>query len=218
MDARAALLVGTGTAIAAAVAVTCSVALTGANALADRPGTPIAGSAIVVHGHPGSASVAETEDAPETVAAPAPKDFAVPAPATTPPASTQKGVSAGDAENEIADAAKKAADKADAANSAETEKKADAAAKAESEDEAAAAQSAMRDSVAKAAKAGADESAKIRERLAEMTQKWKQRLSDEGRYAKDSVGRTEWNSGSGHPRPRSGSQKGQSHRSPDSSD
>ncbi|UUT35572.1 hypothetical protein [Microbacterium elymi] len=78
MDARAALLIGGGTAVAASVAIASVLALTSASALADRAGSPMADSAIVVPGQPSAAPTHSPAAArAETVPAPEPKDIAV---------------------------------------------------------------------------------------------------------------------------------------------
>ncbi|QAY60940.1 hypothetical protein ET475_13710 [Microbacterium protaetiae] len=229
MDARAALLVGTGTAVAAAVAMTCGFALTSASALADKAGSPVADAVIIVHGHPdATAAPAPAATAPETVAAPAPKDIAAP-PVTTQPRSEQTSTTKTQAPDTRSDAKKadtaqndaKAADaaKAAAASKAAAQAKAEAAAK---KSEAAKQTAAGRETAHTGGKVSDATAARIRDRLEQLAKKWQERLGEHSRYTnnvtKNSVDSTEWNSGSGHPRLRSGSQKGQSHSSPDSGD
>ena len=65
MDARAALLIGGGTAVVASVAVASAVAISSAAALTDRTGVPLADSAIVVHGSPAAAPSTSTPQVAE---------------------------------------------------------------------------------------------------------------------------------------------------------
>lgn len=270
MDARTALLAGAGTAVVAAVAVTCGMAFSGASALADRAGAPLEGTAVVVHGQPGAATVAVPEDesrVPETVSPPAPKDIAQSRESdATPPTSTPEknatrtdtahtgsgsadagshsahtGSGAADAEPIADDAghgADKTADKktADKKTVAKKNARAAHAADAPSIARTPAPHSSRANAHARRAAPGTPgrhhahhdhpavpyvpgaASDHAAQKLREVAEKWEKHVADKIGDAKDSVGKTEWHSGSGHPRLRPGPQKGQSHRSPDRGD
>ncbi|GAA3761177.1 hypothetical protein GCM10022240_12150 [Microbacterium kribbense] len=79
MNGRAAVLVGCGTAVASVIAIASVIAFSSAATLADRPGAPLAGSAIVVQGQSQVAAAGLPEVAPVTVPAPEPKEI-TPAP------------------------------------------------------------------------------------------------------------------------------------------
>ena len=222
MDARAALLMGTGTAVVLAVAMTCGVALSSASALADRPGTVLHGTAVVVPGSPEPTSTATSSaraEAPETVAAPAPKDIGGAnddAPKTTTPvAGGAETKSSSGSAGTSKSSAEKGASTSDAA-------KADTSEESEEKD------STTAHRWSGGAARSADDIARFRERMRALVERWEQRQAENAArksewlshqtQKKSSVTTTEESSGSGHPRDRSGSQKGQSHRSPDDRD
>jgi len=217
-------LAGTGAAVAVAVAMTCGVAVSSAGALADKPGTVLRDSAVVVPGSPAPTSPPDADDgAPETVAAPAPRDIggthneSAPTKETaTAPVAGEQG--ANDA-SELPEADSPAgpdhdagSTAGDAATSAPT-RTTDASASDDSGDDAA---------------WMAEEGTHFRERMRELVERWEKREAKKNTHVgeqftqkahKDpSADTTEENSGSGHPRDRSGWQKGQSHRSPDDRD
>jgi len=219
VDARAALLAGTGTAVALAVAMTCGVALSSASALADKPGTVLRGTAVVVPGSPQPTTTSSAADgAPETVAAPAPKDIGethddVAAPKKTVSAGGGTETKAGSGSSDAAKtAAEKKASTADTAKAGKTDDKGS---------------SDVRHADGTAAWS-ADDAAQFRERMRALVERWERRQAEIGTRANEwreqqtqkesSVGTTEEDSGSVHPRDRSGLQKGQSHRSPDDRD
>jgi hypothetical protein len=96
MDARGALLIGSTTAVAASVAVASVIALTSAAALTDRPGRALADSAVVVQGQasPAPRAQAPASTAPETVAAPEPKELNPPTARKAPSTATRTSDSA----------------------------------------------------------------------------------------------------------------------------
>jgi len=225
VDARTALLAGTGTAVTIAIAMTCGVALSSASALADRPGTVLHGTAVVVPGSPEPTTTHADDGAPETVAAPAPKDIGetkhddASAPETTAPVarSTEKKPTSGDSSAASKSTTSKGAAEKDASTS-------DSPPDGKADDEAPTGTHGSDD----AASRTADGIAGFRERIRALIERWEQRQAertaqiddwrDQQTAKKSSVTPTKESSGSGHPRDRSGRQKGQSHRSPDDRD
>ncbi len=221
MDARTALLSSAGAAIVIAVGVTCGVALTSANALANRRAMPIADAAIVVQGHAGTATASSgpADGEAETVPAPAPKDIAAPkdtAPAAPKTTTPQQRPSAGGANGvKTAEAAAPAKETATGTDSRAHTSIGEKAAVPPLVGE--------KDTTAGRAKAlesaARDAAEKVRDRLRALVERWSaQQESQRTGRTTFSVGETDIDSGSRYPRPRSGSEEGQSQRSPDDSD
>nr|WP_274638028.1 hypothetical protein [Microbacterium bovistercoris] len=226
MDARAALLIGGGTAVAASVAIASVLALTSATALADRAGSPMADSAIVVPGQPSAAPTHSPAAArAETVPAPEPKDIAVArnvAPVTTDP-TVKSDTSTSVDRSAPAGPAKAPAAKSHAPAHRAAEKGAENAANPRPAASHRPSRPHDRDGSWSAQQDDAGAAwTRAREQMTDeqqrMLQRWRDDVAEQLRRMKTTADEAMKGSGSGSPRVWTGQQKEQSPRSPDRGD